>query len=214
MSERQGTADWHAARLGKITASRFADVMSNGRGGGLSKTAESYLLELVSETYTRVPASQVDTLALRHGREYEAAARLEYEESTSQIVVETGFIQHPRHELVGGSPDGLVGSDGIIEIKCPLTPQRHAAVLLSGEMPDEHKYQVQGLLWITGRRWCDFCSYHPDWPSNLRLVVVRVERDEALIENIQSRVLEFEGLLRLRVEQISERWLQMLGARS
>lgn len=212
MVYKQGTAEWHAARLGKITASRFADVMSNGRGGAISKTAESYMLELVAETYTRRPASEVDTLAMRHGRDTEPEARICYEETMDIAVEQVGFLHHPNNELVGGSPDGLVCGHGLIEIKCPLNPQKHAAVLLSGEMPEEHQYQVQGLLWITGRAWCDFVSYHPHWPETLRLAVVRVPADAATIAEIEARVFASADVLKMRVDRISERWLERLAS--
>lgn len=198
---QQGTQEWIEARLGKITASRFSDCLANGRGGGVSKTLLTYLDDLVCEHLTRRPASTLKTFAMEWGQQYEPVARLEYERASNREVRQVGFVQYGQ-KLVGCSPDGFVGDDGLIEIKCPLTPGPHLRVVEARQIPDEHVAQVQGNLWITSREWCDFVSYHEHFPEELQMVVVRVDRDEAFIRSMEERIMTAEALLYQRLGQV------------
>ena len=195
----QGLPAWHAARLGKVTASRFKDVMTQPRSkaareaGELSGTARSYMLELVAESLTgEAQGITKPTAAMQWGTDNEPAARSLYERRTGTAVRQVGFISHPLHESIGGSPDGLVGEFSGVEIKCPFNTAIHLGYILGRELPKDHVAQVQGLLWITGRDWWDFVSYDPRIRDlNLALWVHRVERDADYIDRLDKAVFAF-----------------------
>lgn len=202
----QGTEAWKQSRFGYVTGSRFSDVMTNARSkSGLSQTAERYMLDLIGEHLTQKPASTVKTFAMEWGNTYEPLARQEYERQTGRTVRLSGFVEHDYERFVGGSPDGIVDG-GMIEIKCPLTQANHARVIISGEMPDDHHEQVQGYLWLTGVLWCDFISFHPDFPDRWRMLVVRVDRDDQYISELSRRVIAFRDEMVMRLNSIIERW--------
>lgn len=184
----QGSPAWHRVRLGKATGSRAKDVLTEPRAkaakaaGELSDTAESYMLELVGEILTGQPANEYETAAMRWGSEHEAEARDIYEETMGIDVDVPGFVHHPTIPHVGCSPDGLCGSEGLLEIKCPFGTKEHVRTALSRAVPDVYVPQVQWNLWVTGRQWAHFVSYDPRLTvPELRLIVVPVERDEEMI---------------------------------
>lgn len=181
----QGTPEWHAARCGRATASEFASVLAKGEG----KTRASYRRKLVAERLTGKVVETFSNVHTLRGTEQEAMARLSYESSIDDFVEQVGFCQHDAL-MVGCSPDGLVGRDGGCEFKCVL---QHIQVETweRGALPPEHKAQVQGGLWVTGRRWWDFASYCPDMPPHLRLFRMRVTRDEDYIEALEVEVRKF-----------------------
>lgn len=198
----QRTGDWMQARCGMISASRFADVMTNGRGSETwGVTAERYMDELICERLTNQPAKEIKTAAMHWGIEHEPFAREAYEQRTGNTVELTGFIKVQGH-LIGGSPDGLVGDDGIIEIKCPMTPQPHLRVIESMQVPDEHFEQIQGYLCITGRHWCDFISYQPTFPEAVRLIVIRMAADVDYHKELCKRLWAFESRLIERMRRL------------
>lgn len=190
----QRSADWFAARLGCATASRFKHAIArlkpkkDEKVGLPSQARLDYLIEVVTERITGQPTPHFTSAAMQWGTDHEPAARIEYEFRRELEVEEVGFIRHPSI-LAGASPDGLVGREGIIEIKCPNSTT-HVETLLEG-MPDEHRAQVQGQLWITGRAWCDFVSYDPRMPAEFQFYVQRVERDEIFIAALDSEVRAF-----------------------
>jgi putative phage-type endonuclease len=189
----QGTPEWHAARAGHVTASRFADVLAKPKSGvGEASTRAKYRWELVAERLTGGAVEGYTNDAMRRGQELEPHARLAYEADSGHIVEEFGFIVHPAIALVGCSPDGLIGADGGCEIKCPANPVIHAQTLHGG-MPTEHRPQVQGSLWVTGRQWWAFISYDPRMPKRLQLYVEIVKRDEAYIEKLAEEVVRFQS---------------------
>ena len=195
----QGTEEWKAARVGYCTASRFKDLMSEARSksdGALSKTAESYLYELIGEHLTGKPSGDFETYAMKWGTDHEPQAREAYIWSRGVLVSEAGFELHETEEWIGCSPDGFVESDGLIEVKCPLTYANHVRVIVTGQIPDEHIPQVQGQLWITGRKWVDFVSFHPLCKTDAtRLAVVRVPRDDKYIADLSQKVIRFRNRL-------------------
>lgn len=214
---QQGSDEWREARAGKITASRFGAILTAPKSkaakesGTLSGTAQTYLYELVAEHFGGHDVSpELRVKATEWGQEYEDEARREYSFHTGYPVLECGFHKHPEHPEVGCSPDGLIALDGnwprfgLLEIKCKITAQGHAAVLVSGELPKEHLPQVQGALWITGCEWCDFVSYHPRMCEATKLVVVRVERDETYIDELAAAVLRFRDRLRAEIDAICQ----------
>lgn len=184
----QGTDEWLKMRLGKLTASRFSDVISKGRGSAPSKTRESYMYQLAAEILTEQPQDSFKGSAVDWGNECEPAARAAYELKHDTDVVECAFIE--KNEWLGVSPDGLVGEDGLLEIKCPNTTTQIKR-FLSGEFPKEYMAQVQGQLWVSGREWCDFVSYDPRINGDSDYFEVRVYRDEEYIENLASKCEDF-----------------------
>lgn len=172
-------------RCGKATASEFSSVLAKGQG----KTRLAYLRRVVTERLTGKPSETYKNGHMERGQEQEPYARLAYEAATGELVEEVGFIQHVTL-MAGCSPDGLVGTDGGAEIKSVI-PTVQLETILQGEYPSEHKAQIQGSLWITGRQWWDFCSYSPDMPENLRTYIFRVNRDEEYIRTLTAEVTVF-----------------------
>jgi putative phage-type endonuclease len=187
----QGTPEWHARRAGKVTASRFADVLSTVKVGEAAGRIK-YRWELVAERLTGEPVPQYTNKAMERGTALEPEARMAYEAQTGNVVTEVEFIDHPDVPLVGCSPDGLIDADGGLEIKCPENPVIHVQTIHGG-MPTEHRAQVQGAMWVTGRAWWDFVSYDPRMPGKLQLYVERIKRDEAYIERLAAEVKRFNA---------------------
>lgn len=180
----QNTTEWLQARAGKITASRMCDVMAFGkRDGKPLKSRQDYIGDIVAELLTGEPKEQVKAKPLDWGHDVEAAARAAYEAETGEVVQQVGFMVHPLLPYIGCSPDGLIGGDGQMQIKCPNNPAVHIATLRDG-MPEEHVAQVQGEMFVTGRAWSDFVSFDPRMPEYLRLYRQRIPRDEAYIEQL------------------------------
>jgi len=208
----QGTPEWKEARLGKFTASRFAEPMTQPKtkaareAGELSQTARSYMLEVLAEQLTRQEKDTYTTKAMKWGINNEPDARDVYEARTGLEVTEVGFVTHPEEPMIGGSPDGLVGEDGGIEIKCPFNSSVHLEYMLGGVLPKAHVPQVQGLMWITGRRWWDFVSFDPRIPPKLGLALwrLRVERDEEYIEDLERAVFAFRDKLQETLCRLKE----------
>src|SRR5258708_40364323 len=149
----------------------------------------SYLRRVVAERLTGKPAETYRNGSTDRGQELEPFARMAYEAATGMLIEQVGFIKHA--ELAAGcSPDGLIDADGGSEIKSVI-PTVQLDTILSGGYPPEHRAQVQGGLWITGRAWWDFCSYSPDMPENLRLYVYRVRREEEYIAVLEGEVRKF-----------------------
>lgn len=199
-SIKQGTLEWHMARLGIATASNFGAILAKGRGGEESAIRKQYKARLIVERLTGKPLESFATDAMRIGIEREPLARLAYEEETGEVVNEVGFFRHPSM-AAGCSPDGLIGDSGIIEIKSP-TLAVHLDYLKLGAEPSTYTAQIQGQLWITGREWASFVSYNPDFPEHLQLIVRRIQRDEIYIAKLESEVEQFLD----EVEAETQRW--------
>lgn len=194
----QRTEDWHAERAGCFTASCFGDLAwdrekyKTGAKAGQDKPAPksrtNYIAQVAAEIVTGTAKASVSAKALEYGTEMEPEAIAAYEAHTGQMVEVCGFVKHPAFSFAGASPDILVGSDGGGEIKCPMSITVHAITLRDG-LPPEHIEQIQGGLWVTGRKWWDFISYNPLFPPGLDLYVQRIERDEAVIARIERDVV-------------------------
>lgn len=187
----QGSQEWKDARLGKITASRFSDVMAKGKGTEFGKTAYSYAYELIAEEFTGMQ-KEFSNAAMEWGTEHEVAARLKYQRETFNAIEQVGFIQ--KNVWVGCSPDGLVDNDGLIEIKCPYNSSIHMKNVSTKELPFEYKAQVQGELWVTDRIWCDFVSYDPRFKNN-DISIIRINRDKEYIEELATKIAKFKNLI-------------------
>lgn len=198
----QGSEEWFEARLGKVTASKIAAVMASGRDGKPSATRANYEAQIVVELLTGRAAESFQNDAMRHGTETEAQARASYTFETGRDVQEVGFVPHPRIAMAGASPDGLVGDEGLVEIKCPNTAT-HIATLLSRKTPTEYMKQMQFQMACTGRAWCDFVSFDPRLPDDLQMIAIRVPRDEAMIEEIEAAIIVFLADVDAKIEALT-----------
>jgi putative phage-type endonuclease len=185
----QRTTEWFAQRCGHLTASRIADMMARTqKGWGASRA--NYAAQLIAERLTGVAESGFTSAAMQHGIDTEAAARAAYSFMKDVEVVEAPFVLHPRLAWSGASPDGFVGDDGLIEIKCPNTAT-HITTLRGGEIPDKYIKQMQWQMACTERDWCDFVSFDPRMPVEMQLHIQRVDRDNDLIAEIESAAIGF-----------------------
>lgn len=185
----QGTPEWKAIRCGRVTASRVADIVARTKTGPSASRA-NYLAELAAERLTGTVAESYSNSAMEWGSAQEADARLAYSFRADADVEEVGFVHHPSILMAGASPDGLVSIDGLVEIKCPNTAT-HIDTLLSGSVPGKYITQMQWQMACTGRAWCDFASFDPRMPEEMRLFVKRVERDAARIAELETEVVAF-----------------------
>lgn len=180
----QGTDEWHACRAGIPTASKFATVMAKGRDGGASKTRRDYIYALAAERITgKVVQTWEGNEHTERGHALEGEAHDLYEYIRDMSATKVGFM---RRGPVGCSPDRLVGDDGLLEIKTKA-PHLQIALLDAGTLPSEHRAQVQGQLWISGRQWLDFMSYWPGLPP----FICRVERDPIYMVELAKKTGEF-----------------------
>jgi putative phage-type endonuclease len=198
----QGTPEWFAQRLGKVTASRVADIMAKTKTG-VAASRGNYLAQLVAERLTGQSADTFKSGAMQHGTETEPQARMVYEAETGQIVTEVAMINHPTIEMSGASPDGFVGTDGLVEIKCPNT-STHIASLMADKAPSGYMAQMQWQMACTGRAWCDFVSFDPRMPEDMQLLIKRVPRDEALIAEYEAEVIKFLAEVQETVDKLIE----------
>lgn len=185
----QKSDEWYSARVGKVTASRVADVVAKTKSG-YSASRDNYMAQLVCERLTNKPAESYSNAAMQWGTETEPLARAAYEAKMDVLVDEVGFIDHPTIVMSGASPDGLVGEDGLIEIKCPNT-STHIDTLLSQTVPKKYADQIFWQMACTGRQWCDFVSYDPRLPADLQLFIKRIPRDDQYIKLLEAEVIEF-----------------------
>jgi putative phage-type endonuclease len=185
----QGSDEWHALRLGHVTASNVADVMAKGKSGE-AESRRKYKLKLIAERLTGQKQDSFTNSAMEWGVEQEPYARMAYEVAAEVLVDKTGFWHHPSIEWVGVSPDGLVGEDGLVEIKCPNTTT-HLDYIYDDKVPAKYFKQIQCQLWATGRKWCDFVSFDPRLPPPNQLFIKRCERDEEFITEMEAEVREF-----------------------
>ena len=197
----QRSQEWHAARLGKVTASKVADVVARTRTGYAASRA-NYMAQLVCERLTGKPTEGFSNAAMEWGVEQEAAARDAYSARVGELVTEVGFIDHPAIKMAGASPDGIVGA-GIVEIKAPSTAT-HIEYLFEREPPQKYFYQMQWQMACTGADWCDWVSYDPRMPENLQLLVVRIPRDTDCIQMLEKEVSEFLAELDVKVAKLKE----------
>lgn len=196
----QRSDEWYAARCGKATASNFRKILATIKSGEAADR-RNYRAQLVCERLTGKVDQGFTNEAMRWGIENEPFALAAYIAHTGVYVDEEGFISHPTL-LAGASPDGLIGLDGGIEIKCP-TKAVHIETLRAKRMPAEHMPQVQGCMWISGRQWWDFVSYHPEFPQGLQMFVTRVPRDVAYIRTLERSVEAFLNEVATEVEELT-----------
>lgn len=199
INAEQRSPEWFAARCGIATASNFAKVLSTIKSGE-SAERRNYRIKLALERITGTVEESYQNEAMRIGIEREPKARIAYEASTGNMADEVGFCLHDELEC-GASPDGLIDEDGGLEIKCP-TPGKHFEYLRASGEPPEYTAQIQGCMWVTGRKWWDFVSYCPDFPDNASLIVRRVHRDDEYISTLANKIAAFMDEVRADVDTI------------
>ena len=202
----QRTPEWFAHRAGRVTASRIADVMAKTKTGP-SAARKNYVADLVAERLTGEAREGFSNAAMQWGTDMEPQARAAYEFLHDASVQEVGFIDHPTLAMAGCSPDGLVGENGMVEIKCPNTAT-HIDTLLSGNIAGKYLKQMQFQMACSGRAWCDFVSYDPRLPVEMQLFVQRVDRDGAAIVDIERAVGEFLAEVDETVAALRARYMQ------
>lgn len=198
----QRTPEWFELRLGKVTASRIGDLMAKTRSG-YSASRANYMTELAIQRLTGAVGQGFTSPAMQWGTEQESNARNAYSFFTENEVEEIAFINHPTIEQAGASPDGLVGDDGLVEIKCPNSAT-HLDTLLRGIIKNQYVLQMQWQMACSGRKWCDFVSFDPRFPEDLKIFIKRVERDDELITEITGEVIKFLCELDATMEQLEQ----------
>jgi len=196
IDHEQGTQEWLTSRLGCPSGSGFDKLITST--GKPSTQSEGYINQLIAESITGKPTEFRVTEAMERGTELEPMARDFYELASGYQVQEVGFCMHDVLRC-GVSPDGLVGEDGGLEIKCP-SPHNHVAYLREGKLPTKYKQQVMGCLWVTGRDWWDFVSYHESMPA----LIVRVHRDEDYINALATEVAKAVDTIEIEVNRLKE----------
>lgn len=185
----QGTAEWHELRRGKVTASRVADILAKTKTGP-SASRQNYLIELALQRTTKTIEPSYTNAAMERGTATEPQARVAYEVKTGNFVDQVAFIDHPTIQGFGCSPDGLVGKDGLLEIKCPNSAT-HWEYFKSKEPPKKYFIQMQAQMAVTGAKWCDFVSFDPRMPERSQLLIVNVPRDPEFILYMETEIKQF-----------------------
>ena len=196
----QGSPEWLALRAGKVTASRVSDVMAKTT----TAAYQNYMADLIAERLTGQKAESFTNAAMQWGVDKEPQARVEYEIKTGSLVEQVAFVEHPTIQMFGCSPDGYVGDDGLIEIKCPNT-STHIEYLRKEKPSAKYVPQMQCQMAVTGRKWCDFVSFDPRLPEKLQLFIVRLERDDEYISKMEVVVQEFLNEVTSAVSGLKER---------
>ena len=199
---QQGTIEWIQSRIGKVTASRVADVIATTKTG-YSSSRENYMAQLIVEKITNKKAEIYTNSAMEWGIANEPFARAAYEIATGTMVDECGFVPHPTIDGCGASPDGLVGDDGLVEIKCPNTAGM-IETLLTQAVPGKYNTQMQMQMACTGRQWCDYVVYDPRMPIKAQLFIKRVPRDPVFIQKMEAEIVKFLAELNGKVNQLKE----------
>jgi putative phage-type endonuclease len=202
MNEVEQRSDaWFSARLGKVTASRVADVIAKTKSG-YSASRDNYMAQLICERLTGQQGESFTNSAMTWGTETEPLARSAFEAHANVMVEEVGFVPHPRIRDSGASPDGLVGLFGMLEIKCPNTAT-HIDTLLTQTVPSKYITQMQWQMACCERQWCEFVSFDPRLPQDLQLFVKRVEFNQTYVAMLEEEVINFLEELEIKVAKLT-----------
>lgn len=206
----QGSPEWHAARCGKVTASRVADIVRKTKSG-ISASRNTYLGEIVAERLSGAVAEGFKSKAMEWGNETEAAAREFYAFMNDVAPVRVGLVVHPSIDQAAASPDSLVADDGLLEIKCPNSAT-HISTLLGAPIDPDYYKQMQWQMACTGRQWCDFVSFDPRMPEDMRFHSRRVSRDGALIVELEREVRSFVSEVNDTIDNLLRTYRQQQAA--
>lgn len=201
----QGSPEWFAARAGVITASKFADAVGRLKNGSPSQASKDYAYKVAVEIiFGETTEDTYQTFEMRRGTELEPLARMAYERATGHLAEESGFVLTEDRRF-GYSTDGFVDADGMIEIKCPNSARKIVEIWEGGDL-SEYIHQMQGGMWITGRKWCDFIMYAPQLaPVGKQLYVDRIERDDDFIEQMEIELMQFKAQVDQHVENLKRK---------
>ncbi len=238
----QRSAEWYAIKAGKLSGSRFTDLMktTGGRPAVEAKPATETLRDadgnvvtraskaqpakpavpgkptaaranligqLVTERFTGKLTEIFQTYAMRRGIELEDDAVSLYEDRNMVVVDSIGWIEHEKHDFIGVSPDGLVGDDGLIEVKCPFADNNHLQALLDPMYTyEQYQWQVQGMLWVTGRSWCDVVTYDDRWKKSMQLAIARVEPDLDMHKQLEDACIVANDEVEAIIKTLEERY--------
>ena len=200
---QQGSEAWHQLRMGKVTASRVADLLAKTKTGP-SASRGNYLIELALQRVTKTIEESYTNAAMEWGTQTEPQARVAYEVKTGNFVDQVAFIDHPTIAGFGCSPDGIVATDGLIEIKCPNSAT-HWSYIKANEPPNKYFIQMQAQMSVTGAKWCDFVSFDPRMPERSQLLVVRVPRDPEYILYMEAEISLFLKEVEKEVQLMEKR---------
>jgi putative phage-type endonuclease len=200
---QQGSEAWHQLRMGKVTASRVADLLAKTKTGP-SASRGNYLIELALQRVTKTIEESYTNAAMEWGTQTEPQARVAYEVKTGNFVDQVAFIDHPTIAGFGCSPDGIVATDGLIEIKCPNSAT-HWSYIKANEPPNKYFIQMQAQMSVTGAKWCDFVSFDPRMPERSQLLVVRVMRDPEYILYMEAEIVQFLKEVEKEVQLMEKR---------
>lgn len=200
----QGSPQWFAARLGKVSASRMADMTAKTKIG-YSASRANYMAELIAERLTKASPEKYTNAAMQWGTEQEPAARALYELMTGATVTQVGLVLHPTIDMACASPDGLIGETGLLEIKCPNTAT-HIETLLTETVDGKYLKQMHWQMACTGRAWCDFVSFDPRMPADMQLFISRVHRADTAIADLESEAVAFLSELDAKLAQLTAKF--------
>lgn len=198
----QGSPEWRAARAGSLGASQLNDALAKTKSGWGASRA-NLMAQLIVERLTGTPTDTFTSGPMLWGVENEPLARDAYAFRTDAEVTEVGLVRHPKIAKTHASPDGLVGDNGLLEIKCPNSAT-HLDTLLGGSVPGKYRTQIAWQLACTGRQWCDFVSFDPRLPGNMRLFVRRLHKDELGIPELENEARHFLTELDAKLDQLQE----------
>lgn len=199
----QRSDEWFAQRLGKVTASRVADVMAKTKSG-TAASRKNYMMQLLCERLTGVKQEGFVSAEMQRGTDLEPIARSAYEVDSGLMVIETGLVLHPSIDGFGASPDGLCGDDGLVEIKVPNTAT-HVDFIRSHEPDGRYQWQMLAQMACTGRSWCDFVSFDDRLPEALQYRCMRFHRDDKRIAEMEAEIKAFLAELdQLVIEMMRE----------
>jgi hypothetical protein len=207
----QGTPEWRALRCGKVTASRVADIMRKVKGGGASKSRESYLGELVAERLTGVQEDGFCSGDMQWGKDTEDEARAVYEFMRNVTIERVAFVDHAVIEHSGSSPDALIAADGGAEFKCPKI-HTHIAYLITEIIDPDYIKQIQWNMACTGRQWWDFVSYQPKLPADMQMWTKRIARDDVMIAELEKETRVFLAEVAATVDALVTKYRNQIAA--
>ena len=209
----QNTDEWLKLRLGIPTASVFVKMMASGRGEGtLGQGAITLMYDLITERITGRQANEMEFLpkAIQWGNDHEDEARAAYQFAVGTRLKQVGFVIKCIEDgiFVGASPDAMASGEdeGGVEIKCPFNSTNHLKWMEAGGVPDAHFPQVQGLMWVTGRKWWDFVSYDPRMPQGLKLYAYREEADEDYHRELELRAIRFSEQMLIKCAKLQPKF--------
>ena len=199
----QGTPEWHQMRLGKVSASRMAELLAKTKTGAFAASRAKYMAQLLCERMTGEPTEFFTSQAMQRGVDVEPVARAAYEAENLTSVEQVAWVEHPTIPFSGCSPDGFVGEHGLIEIKCKEI-HNHLDSILNDKIDPDHQAQMMWQMACTGRQWCDYVCFDDRAPEGLQLFVKRLERNDELIQKMEDEVRTFLKDLESMIQKLNE----------